>query len=328
MIRWSLAIMAVVVGAVSAQAQPPAAEPPRIGQPPDFSQLVGTFQIAAKAEPTAVAVEEPLTLIVTISGQADAPYVPKRDLLRVFPDEMQRDFFVEPAGEQIKQGSWEFIYRLRPKHTRVQFVPGLKLVYFATRQRRYQTAYSDAIPLTVKPRPEPVVEVKGLTVVQVPATFLELADETPAPRGPDLYWSPFQEAVLLIAPPGLCFAGAWWWRRRRTLRTARIRRRRLAVERVVASLNQSPQDAATTARLVAEYLRLRLDMPAQEATPAETDRWLKRRGVHKQMREHWRRFLQQCDAARFAPGAVAECAAEEAIPLIHALEEEPCVAAR
>lgn len=328
MIRWSLAIMAVVVGAVSAQAQSPAAEPPRIGQPPDFSQLVGAFQIAAKAEPTTVAVEEPLTLIVTISGEADAPYVPKRDLLRVFPDEMQRDFFVEPAGEQIKQGSWEFIYRLRPKHTRVQFVPGLKLVYFAKRQRRYQTAYSNAIALTVKPRPEPVVEIQGLTVVQVPATFLELADESPAPRGPELYWSPFQETALVIAPPSLCFAGVWWLRRRRARQTARSRRRRLAVEQVVTGLKQNSQDAAARARLVADYLRLRLDMPAQEPTPAETDQWFKRRGVGKQTRQHWRRFLQQCDAARFAPGAVAECAAEEAIPLIHALEEEPCVAAR
>lgn len=322
--RRLIAIVMLVVGADSVRAQTSAVEPPRVGQPPDFSRVVGMFQIAVKAEPTAFAVEEPMNLTVTISGQAVAPHVPKRDRLRIFPEEMQRDFFVEPLGEQVGQGSWEFTYRLRPKHARVQFVPSLKLVYFAPRQRRYQTAYSDAVPLTVKPRPAPVVEVKGLTVVQAPATFLELADESPAPLGPELHWSPFQEAALLMAPPSLCFAVVWWRRRRGT---ARLRLRRTAAERAVASLNQS-QEAATTARLVGEYLRLRFDLPPEEPTPAETDRWLRRRGVRKQTREHWRQFLQRCDAARFAPAAVADSFAMEAIPLIHALEEEPCLAMR
>jgi hypothetical protein len=323
----SLAAIVVLVATASVRAQAPSVEPPRIGQPADFSRVVGMFQIAARIEPAAVAVEEPLTLIVTISGQAEAPYAPKRDLLRLFPDDMQRDFFVEPAGEQARQGSWEFVYRLRPKHTRVQFVPGLKLVYFTPRQRRYQTAYSDAIPLTVKPRPEPVVDIKGLTVVQAPATFLELADESEAPRGPELHWSPFQELALLLGPPCLCFAGLWWRRRRRTARAPGTRRRR-EVEQVVISLQQSPQDAATTARLVGDYLRLVLALPAQEPTPRDIDSWLKRRGVRQQTRQQWRTFLQQCDASRFGPVAAAEGHAAQAIPLIHALEDEPCLAAR
>jgi hypothetical protein len=206
-------------------------------------------------------------------------------------------------------------------------VPGLKLVYFTPRQRRYQTAYSDAIPLTVKPRPEPVVDIKGLTVVQAPATFLELADESEAPRGPELHWSPFQELALLLGPPCLCFAGLWWRRRRRTARAPGTRRRR-EVEQVVISLQQSPQDAATTARLVGDYLRLVLALPAQEPTPRDIDSWLKRRGVRQQTRQQWRTFLQQCDASRFGPVAAAEGHAAQAIPLIHALEDEPCLAAR
>ena len=327
----SLAAIVVLIATASVRAQTPSVEPPRIGQPADFSRVVGMFQIAAKIEPAAVAVEEPLTLIVTISGQAETPYAPKRDLLRIFPDDMQRDFFVEPAGEQARQGSWEFVYRLRPKHTRVQFVPGLKLVYFTPRQRRYQTAYSDAIPLTVKPRPEQVVDINGLTVVQAPATFLELADGAPSPRSPDLIGSPFQELALLVGPPGACFAGLWWWRRRRTTQGGRGRRH-MRVEQVVMSLQQSPQDAATTARLVGDYFRLLLDAPAQEPTPREIDSWLKRRGVRPRTRQLWRAFWQRCDAARFSPvsagPAVAESPANEAIPLIHALEDEPCLAAR
>ena len=326
MIRWSITIMALFVGAVSAGGQPQAPEPPRVNQPPDFSQIVGTFQIAAQAAPTAVAVEEPLTLTVTISGQADAPYVPKRDLLRVFPDDMQRDFFVEPLAEKAGKGSWEFTYRLRPKHTRVQFVPSLKLVYYA-RQRRYQTTYSDAIPLTVKPRPEPVVEVVGLTVVQAPRSFLELAEEHAAPQRVAVQRSPWQLG-LLLGPPALCFTGAWWWRRRQTWRAERLRERRRALEKLLIKVKDSSDDLAATASLVAAYLRSRLDIPAEEPTPAELERWMKRRGVSKPTRQEWRQFLQSCDAARFSPSPPGASAVHGVVPLIHALEEEPCLAAR
>ncbi|MCI0681260.1 MAG: hypothetical protein L0Y71_04080 [Gemmataceae bacterium] len=347
--RWLTAIMvlvtAAITAAVGARAQMPAAEaptmePPRIGQPPDFSQVAGTFRIAAQVQPASVAVEEPVMLTVTIRGQAAAPYVPKRDLLRIFPDDMQRDFYVEPAGEQAKQGSWEFTYRLRPKHTRVQFVPSLKLVYFAPRQRRYQSAYSDALPLTVQPRPDPEVKIAGLTVVQAPPTFLELAEEDGRRDGLrdglgdglDVRWSPYQEIVLLAAAPLLCVTGVWWLHHRQSRRAARHWRRRRAVEHVVASLKAS-RDAAGAARLVADYLRLRLDIPAAEPTPAELERWLKRRGISKPTRQQWRSFLQRCDAARFAPAAapapaVGASAGDEVATLIHALEEEPCLAAR
>lgn len=318
--------MALFVGAVSVCGQSPALEPPRVGQPPDFSQVVGTFQIAAKAQPTAVAVEEPVTLIVSISGKADPPHVPKRDLLRIFPDDMQRDFFVEPLGEKTTPGTWEFTYRLRPKHTRMPFIPGLKLVYYVPGKGRYQTAYSDAIPLTVKPRPEPVVEVAGLTVVQAPRSFLELAEERPAPQRVAMQRSAWHLG-LLLGPPALCFTGAWWWRRRQTWRAERLRQQRRALENLLTKVKDSSDDVAATASLVAAYLRSRLDIPAEEPTPAELDRWMKRRGVSKSTRQEWRQFWQRCDAARFSPSPLG-AGAPGVVPLIHALEEEPCLAAR
>src|SRR5262245_48512471 len=101
-------------------AQDGAVAPPKLGQPTDFSEVVGVFQIIAAAKPTTVAVEEPLTLTVTISGSAVTTYVPTRDKLRIFPDDVQRDFFVEPVGETENNGSWEFVYRLRPKQLQVK----------------------------------------------------------------------------------------------------------------------------------------------------------------------------------------------------------------
>ena len=121
------ALALVLLSVPLARAQNPASAPPKLGRPDDFSNLVGTFQVAAQAQPTAVAVEEPVLVTVTITGQAIEPYVPKLKELRLFPDNVQRSFFVEPVGEERTADAWIVRYRLRPKHVNVKFVPGLKL---------------------------------------------------------------------------------------------------------------------------------------------------------------------------------------------------------
>ena len=302
-------------------------------QPADFSRIVGVVQIAAVAKPGVVAVDEPLTLTVTITGQAVAPYLPKRDHLRIFPDDVQRDFYIEPVREQSRAGSWEFVYHLRPKHARVQFVPGLKLVYYAPQQRRYQSAYADAIPLTVNPRQEAVVDIKGLKVIQAPPSFFELADEDTTDQSSAtalIQQAPQIPLRLALLPPLLCIVGAWWWRRRRRSHADRAHRRQQLVEQTVAALAKPPCDAALTTRLLTIYLRQRLDFPAAEPTPIEVERWLKRRGVAKPIREEWRLVLQGYDALRFAPGQSARSAVDgsEAAELIRALEDQECLAAR
>lgn len=321
------ALFLICVSAVCAQGD--AVTPPKLGQPSDFSEVVGTFQIAAAAKPTTIAVEEPLTLTVTITGNAVPPYVPSRDKLRIFPDDVQRDFFVEPVSEAEKTGSWAFVYRLRPKHTRVQLVPSLKLVYYSPRQRRYQTTYSDAITLTVKPRQETEISVPGLRVVQAPASFYELSKHDTSDSAfaiALLQQTPPNLLRLAAAPPLLCIVGAWWWRRQRRRIGDRARQSRKLMEQTTARLAQSPHDAAATTRLLTEYLRLRLNFPAQEPTPKEVESWLKRRGIAKPTREQWRQLLCGYDASRFAPEDESNqvAAGAEAVELIRILEDEAC----
>jgi hypothetical protein len=310
-------------------AQDVAVAPPKLGQPSDFSEVVGVFQITAGAMPTTVAVEEPLTLTVTITGSAEPPYVPTRDKLRIFSDEVQRSFFVEPIAESEKNGSWQFVYRLRPKQMQVKLVPSLKLVYYSPRQRRYQTAYSDAIPLTVTARRDAEVSVPGLRVVQAPASFYELSkldtsDSTFAMAF--IQQSPRNLLRLAAAPPLLCLVGAWWWRRRQLRIGDRARESRKLLEQTTAKLAHSSQEATDVTRLVTEYLRSRMEFPAQEPTPKEVERWLKRRGIAKPTRERWRQLLNGYDAGRFAPGSDSKqvVVVPEAVELIRILENETC----
>src|SRR5262245_40260511 len=112
--RWLTAVFFFC--AITVRAQEAGDLPPKLGQPADFSGVVGTFQSRAEAKPKTVAIEEPITLTITITGRAVAPHTPKRENLRLFPEGTLRDFFIEPAGEQRADGAWIFVYRLRPRH--------------------------------------------------------------------------------------------------------------------------------------------------------------------------------------------------------------------
>jgi len=308
-------------------AQDGTAAPPKLGQPADFSEVVGAFQISADAKPTTVAVEEPLTLTVTITGSAEPPHMPTRDKLRIFPDDVQRDFFVEPVAENENNGSWKFEYRLRPKRMQVRIVPSLKLVYYSPRQRRYQAAYSDAIPLTVIARRDAEVSVPGLRVVQAPASFYELSRQDTSESAfamAFLQQTPHNLLRLAAAPPLLCLVGTWWWRRRQRRIDDRARENRKLMEQTTAKLAHVSQDATDVTRLVTEYLRSRMEFPAQEPTPKEVERWLKRCGITKPTRERWRQLLIGFDASRFAPQAQTKQAGAEAVELVRILENETC----
>jgi hypothetical protein len=330
MTRFILLLLSMLVTAPNGRAQPAAVEPPKVGQPADFSQIVGVFRMTMDAAPTAVAVEQPLRLTITITGQAQAPYIPTRERLRLFPDEMQRDFFIEPISEQAKTDAWQFVYDLRPKHLRVQFVPGLRLVYFAPRQRRYQTAYTDAIPLTVKARQDIAVNIKGLKVLQAPPTFFELAQQDTTDDGltravlqPDIAFG------LALVPPFLCIVSIWWRRRLRRTNSAQARRWQRLANESIAALAAQPCDAIATARILADYLQQRLAFPAVEPTTLEVERWLKRRGISKPVRERWRQILETCDARRYGQDHRVQSTMDNsaAIQLIQVSEVEPCLAA-
>ncbi len=318
--RWIM-ILGLFGAARGGDPQNPVYEPPKLGQPADFSQIVGTFQIAGHAEPTAVAVEEPTTLTVTITGQAFSPYLPKRASLRIFPTTIDRDFFIEPISERTLDGAWEFVFRLRPKHERVSSIPGLKLVYYAPRQRRYQTAYSEAIPLVVTPRSAATETVPGLQVVSAPASFLELV-----PEPPSTFWfiPTWAIVAILLGAPAAFLAGLAWQRRR--ISPSDLWRRRAALE-ILRAIQQT-SEPEVLCQTIGTYLR-QLGYPAHEPTSQEVDRWLKRRGVGGPIRQRCRQVLADCAAARFGPERMADAAlTTSCAEMIRTLEEQACLGER
>jgi hypothetical protein len=311
-----------------------AGEPPIAGRPAQFSDVVGSYTIGADAAPTEVAVEEPITLRITLAGRGPAKHQPERKRLKIFPDGWAQEFYVEPVPGEDRlspnDGTWVFVYRLRPKHERITAIDGIKLVYYQPPMGgmpgRFQTTYAEPIAISVKPRPAKELS-NELPLRTAPDTFFALPDAaavlTEWPVLPTV--APWLVWLMLLAPPVLAIAGVRCWRLLASPgNTRRPGARSPAARRALTALQLA--DGAPVWVVWGTYLRERLDFPAEEPTPAEVRRFLWRRGFTRTLGEKLALFLATCDAARFAKQGPAQAGPlrEEAVRLIDALEGELC----
>jgi hypothetical protein len=329
----ALALLALVFPA-SLFAQAETDEPPIAGRPENFSGIVGAYRLAVDVDRTEVVVEGPLTLTVRTIGQGPAQYQPERKNLRLFSKEMLDDFYVEDLPKRDRHlpeaNTWEFVYRLRPKHSGVKQVPGLKLVYYLPTRMKYQTTFASPISLEVRPRPA-VKLPEELRAPGMPERIYEVAtgDSVLRISGKRVFSGPWPLVLLVAAPPALCAIGLTLWRRRHpdVVRLREQLRNRAATQSLQALQGHQGNDPAQVAGLVVNYLQRRLALVPHEPTPDEVVRHLRRKEVSRGLAERFAGFFQACDAARFSPAAMPEMKrfAAEATELIHSLEAEPCL---
>jgi hypothetical protein len=312
-------------------AQPAAIDPPLAGRPPQFSNIVGRYTIAATAVPSEAAVEEPIVLRVTISGTGPAKYQPQRKYLKLFPERWANEFYVEPvpADDRARpeQNSWEFVWRLRAKHQQVKAIDGIKLVTYEPAPRKFQTDYAEAIPIKVTAaRPAPPLP-DNVPVRVLPASFYELpkSDAILAQPAAATAWPGWLIVTLLVAPPVLTLVGVRYWQRRFPPAGQQWRQQcSQAARRALYALRAGNDEPAWV--VIGRFLRERLDFPGVEPTPVEVQRFLRRRGASRPMAEKVAAYFHGCDKARFAAadhdGAIAS--RDEAGRLIQALEEDLC----
>jgi hypothetical protein len=309
---------------------------PLVGRPPNlpFSGASGDFDVEARAAPTVLRAEQPLTLTVTVRAAGPVRRPPRRIDLRRVPAFAEAFYLDDPAGaERHPDGrTWEFDYRLRPKGAGVAEVPGVPFVFFnpAIRpaSRGFQVRYTDPVPLRVLPpeefRPLPTLPEEAFQLATGPGL---LARQSP--------WSPPGPAalgLLLAAPPLLCAGWYAAWHRLNPDAARRARRRRSqAARRALTELRRAaplpaPERAARVAGAVAGYLRERFDFAVAEPTPVEAATALGRAGCRPEQVEQAARLFRACDAARFVPGADGEAPGlpAEAARLIATMEDAPC----
>ena len=305
-----------------------AQEPPLANRPAQFSNIVGSYSIEVRATPREVPVEEPVTLHVTLTGKGPAKYQPDRKHLKLFPESWAGEFYIEPVPDQDRaspeEGTWDLVYRLRPKHTKATAIDGIKLVYYDPAARKYQTRYAEPIEITVKPR-QPAPELPGnLLVKTAPASFYELASAESMQAVWSGPWTLPAWALVgsVVGSPLLSLVGVWLVRR--FGRAGRRRHERSAAAgAALESLTVAHGEPVW--QILARYLRERVGYPAAEATPDEVRRFLRRHGASRAVADQVAAVLRSCDTARFASPVIAAGPDRAVVArLIDTLEDDLC----
>ena len=282
----------VTVDAVPLEVLPLPAE----GRPADFSGAIGQWNLELDAKPTEVAVGDPITVTVKLTGTGNIDTVPPVHLQNL------DDFKVyDPTSKTTKNelnttGERVFQQVLVPKDTTVTQLPAVQLSFFDPLAKAYQRVTRGPIPIKVKAgagtraaivsgalraRPN---ERLGQDIVYLKG----VAGPIPAPvfAGTPVFW-----ILNLIPVCGL--AGALLWKRRRDKLTGDIAyaRRSRAARRARKHLNAA-SNFEEVQRTLQEYLGDRLNIPSSGITASVVE--------DRPLPAQVRAIFETCDAARFA----------------------------
>jgi hypothetical protein len=287
--------------------------------PANFNGAVGHYTMTVTAGPTNVAVGDPITVRIQISGQGDLNSL-------TLPDQSAwHDFKVYPPTSKVEmsdrlglEGTKTFEEIVAPQNTGVHELPPFSFSYFNPDTGNYRTLAEPSVALAVHSAgttPMPTIaaaQTAGRENPPSPGDILPIKEELGAlaQAGPPLVTRPAFLAFQSL--PVLAWLAAFIWRKRTDNLANNPRlRRRIAVEKLIQSgLNDlrkfaaenNPDDFfAMLFRLLQEQLGERLDFPASSITEAVIEERLAPIGAPEPVLNGLRELFQLCNQARYAP---------------------------
>jgi len=293
---------------------------PAEGRPADFNGAIGVYTIRAYAKPTEVPVGDPITLNLEIrgSGSLERLSAPKLDQVEA----LKKDF--EVSGESLAgtvEGDHKvFSQTIRALREDVSEIPAVPMSYFDIKAGRYETSWSDPIPITVKPAQRLVLTNQGGS----PERGGVLAPLSETTEG--LFANEDRTELLLADQSGtmgaatwLLFAGApliyvvMWFVQRRAARfrddiALRRRSRAYAAARRLLRDTDGASPPAVVRGALLGYIADRCNVPAAGLTRAEAVRLITARGVSAETLQAVDSLLESLELAEYggAAGAVQD----------------------
>jgi len=286
--------------------------------PPNFNGAVGDYTMTVTAGPTNVAVGDPITVRVQISGPGAL------DALTLPDQPAWRDFKAYPPTQNIKttdqlgiEGVKTFEQIVTPQNTDVHELPAFSFSFFDPGAKTYRTLTQPPMQLAVHSggtTPAPMIAATKTANSQTPAPqdLLPIKEQSGAltPARPPLLTRPVFLAAQSL--PVLAWLAAFVWRKRTDslANNPRLRRQRRVAGLVQSGLddlrqfateNNSDEFFATLFRLLQEQLGERLDCPASSITEAVIDERLVPLGTPELTLAGLRELFQLCNQARYAP---------------------------
>ena len=285
--------------------------PPDEGRPECFIGSVGkALKAAAAFDATVCKVGDPLTLTLEVTGPISVSNM-RTPLLNLQP-ELAKDFRIyddNVTADTLPNGK-RFKYRVRPTREGTLEFPPIRLAYYDTAARAYQTVTTAPIPIQARATTQ-IATAAGddpaaaSDVLGTPARPLA-AGITLSPQGPreaSLVPSRRLLFTLLLAGPALCLLAALLAPAAALLAAWRAHRRHSgALHRARAALRRA-STADLAARAVRSYLAERLDVAGSALTPADAAALLRARGVAEADAAACRDGLAHLDEALYRPGA-------------------------
>jgi hypothetical protein len=288
------------------------------GAPANFNGAVGDYTMTVTAGPTNVAVGDPITVRVQISGHGAL------DALTLPDQPAWRDFKTYPPTSKVEtgdplglQGTKTFEQIVTPQNTDVHELPAFSFSFFDPGAKTYRTLAQPPVQLAVHSggtTPAPVIAATKTANSQnpPPQDILPIKEQIGAltPAGPPLLTRPAFLAAQSV--PVLAWLAAFVWRKRTDslANNPRLRRQRRVAQLVREGLNDlrravaennSDEFFATLFRLLQEQLGERLDCPASSITEAVIDERLVLLGAPETTLAGLRELFQLCNQARYAP---------------------------
>ncbi|MDB6027584.1 MAG: hypothetical protein JWM68_3807 [Verrucomicrobiales bacterium] len=292
---------------------------PKENIPPTFNGAIGQFNLHVEAGPTNVAVGDPVTVKVQISGRGalDALSLPTQPGWREFKSYAPSSK-VDLSDRLGVEGTKTFEQVVAPQNADVKELPQFDFSFFDTEQKTYRTISTPAIPLSVRPTsatPQPTVVSAGTPGAENQTSLKEIGHIKPQlgalqSAQPPLIRQP-GFLILQAFAPALWLGSIFLRRSKDKLANNPKLRRRRAVDRIVAeglqqlsaqaAANKSDDFFATTFRLLQERLGEQVDLPASAITEAVVDERLKPAGVAAETITLLHELFQTCNQARYAP---------------------------
>jgi hypothetical protein len=292
---------------------------PTEGRPADFNGAIGSFSMSASVAPVDVAVGDPVTVRVQVSGRGgidglQMPPLNFGEAFKTYPPSATTDM-PDPLA---MAGAKKFEQVVQPQSADVKELPAFSFSFFDPEARAYRTLRPPATPLRVRAAAAtaaPTVVMTATNAAAAAAAATELVHIKP------------HLGVVVAADAGTLRQPAWWalcggpcalWlallaRRKQAERLAnnpRLRRQRDVEKLVNAGLAELRQQAAAAQaepffanlfRLLQEQLGERLDLPASAITEEVLDERLKGIGGSTELCASLHALFQACNAARYAP---------------------------
>jgi hypothetical protein len=263
---------------------------PSEGRPADFRGAVGEFKIASDISSTSAQAGDPITLRMRVSGtgnfdRVDSAMLEHLDQWKTYPPKSSFD----PADPAGYRGEKIFEQPLIASKPGKQTLPGLAFSYFDPGSRRYETAHSAPIEVSIAPS---LADNTGASAPAGPAGAVPSDNRSAPGLHPDhaaaasrvqsltpLYLQPrFLVIPSLLA---LALAGAWLGVRRRFdpartgrahgLAAAKSAARSLAQMEAAARARNAALFFTAARKALQQALAERWQLPPEQMTAEEVD---------------------------------------------------------